>query len=338
MGAVFTLGFAAVIVFIALIISIICIIFIVIYNKRKRRGDSPKKRGFVIPLIILIINCIIILIPIVFIGFLQINNSDAVTGIERVDSSRVFYWPVDEDGHRVDNWFEMDGEKYWIERPSSIPSVTYSAKNAGWGEAIANITIEKEKGNPATLFYELMTFLGTGHGSEWAFTSTVYPVNNENGFDICHVTGGSGGGLFFSNKDNGAIFKYYQDLSNYDTQNITVNYYPLNISEGERIDSYGLETLKKTVSLDADIISQAIEIQGEHNYDTESVDIFTGEYEYDERIIVVHSKDKFASYRLYLLLYNGQVYVGDYAHLGYMDDGLLPPDINQYLIDNVFSN
>jgi energy-coupling factor transporter transmembrane protein EcfT len=72
MGAVFFIAF---VVFIAIIFIVLSIAVIVIWYIRKRRGKNPKKWWRIAPMILLVINLIVVLVPVVYIGSLLHSNS-----------------------------------------------------------------------------------------------------------------------------------------------------------------------------------------------------------------------------------------------------------------------
>lgn len=111
MGAVFFLMFIVILFFVALFFIILNIIFIVIRNKMKRKGKDSQKKWLVIPVIFLIINIIVALVPIAYIGFLRYANNTSKDTIVYAKSGKILYWPMTE-YEPTTNWFEMNGKKY----------------------------------------------------------------------------------------------------------------------------------------------------------------------------------------------------------------------------------
>jgi len=69
MGAIFFFIFLAVLFFAAVFFIIMSVILLIIQYVRKRRSETVKKRWFVIPVVILVINILVAMIPVGYIFF-----------------------------------------------------------------------------------------------------------------------------------------------------------------------------------------------------------------------------------------------------------------------------
>jgi energy-coupling factor transporter transmembrane protein EcfT len=111
MGAVFFFMLMAVLFFIALFFIFLSAILLIIRRVRKRRGKTVKKRWFVIPVVILVINIIVAMIPVGYIVFLRYANNSNAAKIVYAESGKALYWPMVE-YESTTNWFEMGTTKY----------------------------------------------------------------------------------------------------------------------------------------------------------------------------------------------------------------------------------
>jgi len=67
-----------------------------------------------------------------------------------------------------------------------------------------------------------MCILLTGSTTDKISVSTVYPISNDNGFELYQISGSVGGGTYCPESGYDSIRTYYLDSSNYDTQNLVV--------------------------------------------------------------------------------------------------------------------
>jgi hypothetical protein len=111
MGATFFFIFLAGIFFIAVFFIILSVVMLIIRYVRKRRGINVTKRWLVIPVVILVINVIIAMLPASYLAFLRYANTKNTSSIVCVESGKALNWPMGE-YESTTNWFEMDGTKY----------------------------------------------------------------------------------------------------------------------------------------------------------------------------------------------------------------------------------
>lgn len=346
MGSVLFLMFMAILFFVALFFIIVSVIFIIVWKARKRRGKTSKKRWLVIPIVILIINIIVAMIPISYISFLRYVNSKTVDKIVYAESGKALYWPMGE-YESTTNWFEMDGMKY-IRFREGFSEETYflSSTVNKRSEPVANIRY-----NPAdsSAFNEAMIFLLTGSTRDNLNVSTIYPLINENDFEFFDVNGTAGGGVFCPESKLNLIKTYYVDISNYDTQNLTCEYsvYTNEKGWGERHDTPYIniekdvtvvpkvfEELRQT--LDSGQGIKRVEIPQKYIQLDEAAQPGTPIFGYDERELFAYSKDKMAYRHVYLVLLDDRVYVEKESGNNYIYGYPLPDDMNQYIVETVF--
>ncbi|MDR1769844.1 MAG: hypothetical protein LBS02_04300 [Hungatella sp.] len=354
MGAVFFFVFLGILFLVALFFVILNTILIIVWKVKKHKGKTPKKRWLVIPVVLLVINVIAVLVPIGYIGFLRHANSGNKPDSVDVESGTVLYWPMGE-YEPTTNWFEMDGNKYVRFRDgfSDEPFfLDYEADKLG--TPVANI---KYHSSDSDAFNNFMWILLSGNTYSEQNISTVYSVNNDNGFAFYYVKNSPGsatmaGGTYCSESELDSIKGYYADIANYDTQNIVCKYAVYTDGEqwsGKRHDSPYIN-IEETVTLNSGTFERLpqmfddeqgpvrVDIPQKYDEIDEAAVAGTPIFGYDERELYVYSKDKMAFRHIYLVLINGQVYAVEGSGSGYINGYPLTNDINQYIIDNVFTS
>jgi hypothetical protein len=357
MGAVFFFIFMALLFFVALFFIILNTIFILIWKARKRRGKTPKKRWLVIPTVFLVVNIIMALIPVGFIGFLRIVNSAYTPEVVYAESGIVLYWPLEENGSTT-KWFEMDGIKYveFSRRPSDEHFwLNYRADRLD--APIANIRYDP---SDSTAFNDSMYILLSGSTHSEQDIATVYPVINDNGFALYHVRKSSPdaidsttllGGAYCPESELESVRDYYADIANYDTQDIVCKYAVYTDSEqwwGKRHDAHYIY-IEETARLDPGVFERLrqvydgeqepvrIEIPQKYKDIDEAAIPGTPILGYDERELQAYSKDGLALREVNLELIDGRVYVDAGSRDGYPLGYPVPDDMNQYLLDTIFN-
>jgi hypothetical protein len=348
MGAlVFALMMAAILLITSFFI-LISLIFLIVWIVKKRRGKAPRKRGLVIPLVVLIVNAMIALIPIGFAAFIRHMNSQSAEEVVYAASGKILHWTGAEG--ELTRRFEMDGAEYIaFYEYSSLKAFYFNDTDDKRGEAVANI--EYPPINRGTVDKALM-FLTTGSAEDEIKISTVYPLINENGFSFLEVTN-SGNTIYCRASELDAIDAYYADFSNYDTQNLGCAYFVYG-DEYYKDGSLTHVRVEKDVIMSPDVFEELyrmsglgqeavrVEISRRHNEPgnagPQPGDIASDYYDCDLR---AYSKDKMIFTETPLALIDGQAYIlrgvefsseGDYI-TGYP----LAEDMNRYIIDAVFT-
>jgi hypothetical protein len=350
MGAVFFYLFLVILLIIALFFILLSILFIIIWNIRKRRQKTTKKRWLVIPIIFLILNVIIALLSISYIGFLRFANNTNKDTISYANSELILYWPMGE-YEPTTNWFEMNGKKYIKFREGFSNDPFYLGyTNERLGTPVANIKYDPSSSSPINDF---MWVLLSGSTYSDQKISTVYPVKNENDFDFFYVENSPGsatlaGGTYCSEDILASTKEYYADLANYDTQNLVCKYYVYTEGEGgnERNGSQYDKIIKNITIKDGTFIElqkmydsrQSMYVIIPQEYiDNDKKDIpGTPVLDYKEKVLRAYSKDKMVYMEVDLVLIDGQVYAGYMLDEDHISGYILPDEINQYIIDTVF--
>lgn len=349
MGVVFFMMFLAVLFCIALFFIVLSIVFIIVWNVKKSRGKTPKKRWLVIPSVFLVINLIVAFIPIGYIGFLRYANSMNTNEIVYAESGETLFWPMGEI-EPTHTWFEMDGIKYVEFREGfSEDPFFLDVGDEKLGEPVANI-----KNDPSTrnAFNEFMWLLLAGDTTDKLNVSTVYPVTNDNGFAFYKIKGSSGNGTYCPEDKMDSIKAYYADLANYDTQNLIYKYAiytEMDESGKEILSSY--THVKKAVVLTPGAFEELRQLldsrQGIQRVETPPKYKDTDEEAspsvpipgYEERELYAYSNDKMAYHsdrEVDLVLFEGQVYAVETSGSDYIVGCPLSGEMNQYIIDSVF--
>jgi len=353
MGATFFMILMAIVFSIAVFFIVLSITLIVVWNIRKRRGKNPRKWWLVAPTILLIINVIVALLPVGYVGFLRYANNSAEQPIVYADSKKVLYWPMD-DYEPTTNYFEMGGVKYVRFREGfSDESFFLDYGDERLGKPVANIKYDPSDSSP---FNDFMWVLLSGRTYSEQNVSTVYPVANDNNFDFYYVGNSPGSasrasGTFFAENSIDSIKAYYADVANYDTQNIVCDYTVFADSEGWT-DQYGQphKDVKENLILNPEVFNELQSLYDSHQA-LERVDIpqkyldiqkaavpGTSFWGYDKREIFAYSKDKMAYEHVILVLIDGQVYVNSGSGAGYITCYTLSDELNQYIVDTIFVN
>ncbi len=221
------------------------------------------------------------------------------------------------------------------------------------GKPIANIKYNPSDSNS---FNRFMWVLLSGQTISEQNISTIYPVKNDNDFEFYYVENSPGsaslaGGTYFPESNLAYAKEYYENISNYDTQNLVCKYAVYTDSEsqsGIRHDAPYID-IEKRIVLKSEIfetISQLFNSEKtpdrvkipEKYHDIDNAAIpGTPIFGYDERKLYAYSKDSMAFKHVYLVLIENQVYAEVESGSGYISGYPLPNDINQYIIDTVFA-
>ena len=349
MGVLFFLMFMAIIFFVALFFIVLNTIFIIIWNIRKRRRKVPKKRLLVLPIIFLIINVIVALVPLAYIGFLRYVNNTSTDTIVYSKSGTILYWPMGE-YEPTTNWFDMNGKKYVTFREGFSNDQFYlDYNNERLGTPVANIKYDPSYSSP---FNNFMWILLSGSTFSEQNISTVFPVKNENGFEFFYVKNSPGsatlaGGTYCAEDMLASTKAYYADIDNYDTQNLACKYivYTEDKGRGER-NGNPYDRIQKKITLKARTFIELqrmynsrqlfeIEIPRKYRADEKAVP-GTPIGGYKEKVLYSYSKDKIAYMEVNLVLIEGQVYAGYMTNGDNISGYILPDEMNQYIIDTVF--
>ena len=235
MGATFFMLLMAILLCTGLFLAGINIILIIVWNIRKHRGKSPKKRYVVIPTVILVISIAITLIPVGFVCFLRAGNSTISSDIVMAESGEIIHWGHDENGGATISNFDWNGVKY--------VEIGYGSSNT-WklGDAIANIRYESDDSAFGKFWNKLFAYDDT---------STLYPVSNDGGFDLYTI----GSYMYCPVSEREALTAYYDDNSNYDLVHCT--YEHVVFAEGnEEIDS-----LSKDIELTPALSKELLQLE-----------------------------------------------------------------------------
>ncbi len=348
MGAMFFILFFGVLFFIALFFIIVSVVLLIVRYIKVRRGRPVKKRWLVIPVILLVTNSILAMLPVGYIAFLHYANSSNSSTAVYADSGISLNWPLGE-YESTTSWFEMDGVKYVrLQQEDSEGIFFFAPTKDKHGEAIANIRYHQAENN---LFNNLMTLLLTGSSRDQLKVSTIYPLVNDNNFELLEVQGTAGSGVFCPEAERASIIAYYADLSNYDTQHLTCSYSVYSDRESSRkrrnTPIVSIETkitfapdifkeLRQVIDTGQDM--QQINVPQKYIEMDEAAQAGTPIFGYAERKLLSYSKDNLSYKHITLALLEGQVYIvagsGDHALKGYS----LSEDMNQYLITTVFAD
>lgn len=206
MGAVFFMAFLIILFFIAVFCILLSIVPIIIWNIRKRKGKNPKKWWLILPTILLIINVIVAMLPVGYIGFLRFANNANEKPVIYADSGKVLYWPMGE-YEPTTSWFEMDGIKY--ERVSGWLNDSSFLHNGEelLGKPVANIKYDPSH---TSAFNNFMWILLSGKTYSEQNISTLYPIKNDYGLDLYYAKNCPGsatiaGGAFCAADDLASI-------------------------------------------------------------------------------------------------------------------------------------
>jgi len=347
MASVFFMIFLAAVFFVAIFFACAGAVGIVVWNVRKRRDKSTKKRWLVIPSIVLAISIIAALIPAGYIGFLRFANNSIMRPIDYAESGIMLVWPMGE--HESSTaWFEMDGVKYVSLRTvfSSSPFFL-SIDGDRFGKPVANI-----RDNPAATnaFNEFMTWLLSGGTTAEHSVSTIYPIMNDNGFDLYHVNVFVGVNAYCAEGQLDSLKAYYFDLANYETRTVTSMHTVFTDGEGTGARR-GVPTLdiRREISLAPDVFFdlrrmyddehgyERVEIPAKYSEIADAAIAGTPIFGYDRRQIFAYSMDKMAYMHVNLALIDGRIYVYQVSGAGYIGGYPLSDEMNNYIINVVFA-
>lgn len=323
-------------------------IFIIVSIIIKKKGKVVKKSWFVVPLIILVVNILIAMIPVGYITFLRIANNMSAEEIIYAESGKAIYWPMDGKTSNT-NWFEMDNMKYIPLQDSFLgKNIFINTSEDKRAKPLANIRHSPKNTNT---FNDAMIFLLTGSINYRLDVSTIYPLINENNFDIYEVNGTAGSGIFCLESNLDSINGYYNDTSNYDMQNISCEYslYSDKQGSGERNNTPYIN-VKKEITLAPKVFEELnqvyfseqklehVEISQKYNELDKEAKPGTPIFGYPERVLISFSKDEMAYRNVYLVLLEGNVYVEYEASGNYINGYPLTDEMNQYIKDTVFND
>lgn len=160
--------------FVALFFICLNIIFLIIWKVKKRRGNTPKKRYVIIPIIFLIISILVELIPVSWVMIVRSSNERNADDIIMAESGKIGYWGYGKNGDDTIEKFEIDGITY--------VNVFESNSEHKWklGEPVANIRPKSYE----KISNKIMRVIFGGD-----YTSTLYEVVNEEGFELYSIGG-----------------------------------------------------------------------------------------------------------------------------------------------------
>ena len=352
MGAVFFMLFMFIVFCVSLFLAILNLIFIIVWNVKKRGRRPAKKRWLVIPSVFLAISLAVMLMPVGFVGFLRLANQASQPKIVYAPSGQMLVWPM-EGPESARNRFEMNGEKYVgfpdYSSPEYVPfSLDYKEERIG--VPIANLKHDPAGSN---FFNDFMHRLFSGSTYYEQEISTIYPVENSNGFSLYYVTIGTvdlffGCNTFCAERDFDAARNYYASLANYDTQTVRCER-----TVFANDPDVPFRDLKKALALDPEAFGRLLRLEADGTalrrveipqkyIDLEQAATPGAPYSgYDERQIYVDSKDGMAYQQAWLALIDGQVYVvaesgWDESDHRYITGYPLPDELNRPVTDVVF--
>jgi energy-coupling factor transporter transmembrane protein EcfT len=343
MGALFFMAFMAILFFIAVIFIFVSSIIIIIWNIQKRMGKSPKKWWLVVPTVLLIINVIVALLPVGYVGFLRYANRTLSRPVIYAESGKMLYWPMGE-YEPTKNWFEMEGANYSRFRRGFADDPFYlDYGDDKLGEPVANIMNNPEDSNA---FNDFMTKLFTGSKMNESTISTVYPVINDNGFEFYHINI-SANNAYCPEEQLDSIKAYYMDIANYDTLNVTCEYMVYAEAEGlAKRDAAPYNKIEKNITLRAGVFEELRSLL-DSGQNPEHIEIpqkyrdigevpGTPLFGYEQRELKAYSQDRMAYRYVSLALIDGVVYAESSSGYDYINGYPLSDEITQYLIDTVF--
>ena len=354
----FFMGYFVIIFWASIPLLMLNIIFIIKYYNNKRDGKTPKKLWFVILMIFLTINITVVSFPANFFDYMRcvnlINNPPVFNEI----TGTMLYWTKDNSNWRSSRtWFEMNEKKYVAihtdqttlsqDYPEDLFYLEYGKNNLD--KAVANIKYSLKN---ISFFNEYITWLETGITADSLGKSTIYPIKNDNGFELYHVNAYSDNCVFCPEEQLSEIRDYYIDINNYDTQNIMISY-NIYSTKSERT-GFRLKKpyvfVKEERILAPDVYNELERIcsDNEQNFGfakiprkyielAEIAASGTPIYGYDAREIYVYSKDKLAYRNIDLALIEEQVYIAQFYNMNIIDGyPIRDEELNKYLIDTLF--
>jgi succinate dehydrogenase/fumarate reductase cytochrome b subunit len=338
-GAVFFMMFVAVVFFIALFFIGVSALVVAIWNMQKRRNKSPKKWWLVISSVVLGISIIVALLPIGGIGFLRFANSSTKEPVIYAESGEMLYWPMGE--HETTHaWFEMNGIKYAdLSRASADDPFLFYFEDFVFGEPVANIMNSPEASNA---FNDFMTWLLAGSTPAKLSISTVFPLMNNNGFDLYYVNRA----VYCPEGELDPIREYYLDIAHYETQSVTAKYRVYADAENPEAR---IEKIEKETTLEPGIFEEVhrlydrqdmerIMIPEKYKKLREAAVPGTSSDGYDGRLLYAYSEDGMAYKTVVLALIEGKVYVVKWSNVEYIEGCVLSDELNEYLIDAIFTD
>ncbi|WP_244834997.1 hypothetical protein [Clostridium sp. BJN0001] len=354
MGSLFFLMFMAILFFVALFFIILNAIFIIIWNVHKRKEKSPKKKWLVIPIIFLIINIIVSLVPISYIGFLRYTNNKNEEKIIYAKSGIILYWPMGK-YEPTTNWFEMNGKKYVAFRKGfSNENFYLDYTSEKLDTPVANIKYHKSSSSKLNNF--MWTLLsGKTFSEQNQNISTVFPVENENNFEFFYVKNKPGrsslaDGTYCAEDTLTSTKAYYKNIANYDTQNLLCSYFVYTEEKnlGER-NNKPYKKIEKNIILNKGIFMEIqkmydskqlldVKIPQKYKDDDEKAVPGTPIFGYKEKILYAYSKDKMAHMQVTLVLINDRVYAEHSTKYDAISGYPLPDKMNEYIINTVFTD
>lgn len=344
-------------VFFILMVFIFCVasffillsaVLLIIQKVRRSRGRIVKKRWIVMPVILLVINVMVLIIPIGFVVFIRSANMSNTPKIVYAESGKVIHWPKGE--YEPDtNWFKMNDSKYVLFYGGMAESTFFLEEVTNKrGEPVANIRYPKSEGDS---FDNAMSLLFAGGTKDQLNVSTIYPIENKNDFVFFEVDGTAGGGIYCLETEQDDLREYYEDLSNYETQDLTCEYALYSKNKGEVPKENFLYTdVKKKVNVNPGVFKELrtilhseqkvtkVEIPQKYIDLSEAKRPGTPIYGYEERDLYAYSKDKMAFQSVSLVLLDEQVYIQVESGNQYIKGYPLTDEMNQYIRNVVFED
>ena len=317
------------------------------WRRRKRNGETQKKRRLIIPICFLAFGIYLLSFPIG--GMVWFLADSAITNarVERAESGIELVWENNERSGSgpFKDWFELDGKRYIrLDKYDESGFYAFFGKEESRGEPIANIK-------------------GKNTGLE-----AIYPVANGTGYEILFVSDMSitgymrngfmsiGGGEYYCNeleRDN--IRAYYEGVTNWDMANVYCNYWIFSVTETETKQNWSAphDIIETKFTLRPDIFEELlsmidtregleeIEIPQKYQDMKDAAVPGTSFMGYEWRKLEVYSKDGLAIRSVEIMLIEEQVYV--FIYVSITSDGethglcKVPDETSQYLIENVFN-
>lgn len=352
MGAIFFFIPLIIVFFVALFLIILNIVLIIVWNVKKRKGKAPKKYWLVIPIIFLIVNIVVISVPIGYVGFLRHVNSTEYDTTVYKETDTILYWPM-ENNDSTTTWFEMNGKKYLDFRKGfSNEKFILDYKEDKLGDAIANIKYDSSNSNPVN---DLMSIILSGSTYYEQNISTVIEVENDNDFEFVYVKDSPGsaslaGGTYCTEDTLASTKAYYEDIANYDTQDIVCKYTVYTEDEGwGKRNGNPYDLIEKNITLKNDIFNELHKMYD--SGDMVEVKIPQKYMDIDEKAIPgtpvcgswdvelrSYSLDEMAFMHVSLELIDDQVYVVKKCSGNIISGYPLSVEMNEYIVDTIFSH
>jgi hypothetical protein len=174
-------------------------------------------------------------------------------------------------------------------------------------------------------------------------TSTLYPIFNEKGFKLYTI----GSNIYCPENQKDLVLAYYNNLSNYDTQNCRYGYGKY-LADKVAVDGKKkFDYIYKNVTIDQGIFEKLYHISDRQEPEAikipeKYINIRNAEkpgasiFGYDDRQLYAYSKDRVMSKDIELDLIDGQVYYVIESGNGYIKGYRLVHEINENLKETIF--